>query len=146
LMPHDSRHGSEALIVFLVSTLVLNSRIGQAITESGWQALKTFGHMLRSGLLPGLFRMVIRIFKQVVDSIELVLFTVDDWLRYKAGDSASSMVIRTVLGVIWFPFSYLSRFFMLVMIEPGFNPAKAPVSYLAAKVTWPFAPTVVPAL
>ena len=75
-----------------------------------------------------MYRFIMRLFKQVLDTGEHILFTVDDWLRYRKGDSTPSLVLRTVLGVIWFPISYLSRFFILVLIEPGFNPAKAPQS------------------
>ena len=66
----------------------------------------------------------------------------DDWLRFRDGDSRASLVLRTALGVLWFPVSCLARFYMVVLIEPGFNPIKAPVSYLAAKVMLPLSVTL----
>jgi hypothetical protein len=120
--------------------VIVNSRIGKALTEAMAQATGSFAKMLRAGLLVALYRVLMRVFKQVIDGVELVLFTVDDWLRFRKGDSTGSLVARTILGVLWFPVSYLARFCMLVLIEPGFNPAKAPVSYVAAKVMLPLAP------
>lgn len=139
LLPRTDRMPGYALLLFLAATFAVNSRLGNAITEATWQILKSFVQLLRAGLLLGLYRFIMRVFKQVIDTIELILFTVDDWLRYRKGDSIPSLILRTMLGVLWFPISYLSRFFMLVMIEPGFNPAKAPISILAAKVIYPFA-------
>ena len=63
---------------------------------------------IRAGLLPGLYRLIVRAFKQVIDTVELMLFTVDDWLRFRSGDTRLSLVVRTVLGLLWFPVSYLS--------------------------------------
>src|SRR6266852_5448134 len=48
------------------------------------------------------------------------------------------MSARAVVGVIWFPISYLGRFYMVVLIEPGINPIKFPVSSVAAKFIYPF--------
>ncbi len=69
--------------------------------------------------------------------MEYVLHTVDEWLRYRQGDSQLSLVVRTVGGLLWYPIAWLARFYLVVLIEPGFNPLKAPVSYLAAKFMVP---------
>jgi hypothetical protein len=141
LLPTADRLPSAALLLVLfgLSAITVNSRVGKAITEAAWEVLKTFVKLLRAGLILGLFRFIMRLFKQILDAGELVLFTVDDWLRYRKGDSVPSLVVRTVLGVLWFPVSYIVRFLMVVMIEPGFNPAKAPISLVAAKFVYPLA-------
>ena len=63
-------------------------------------------------------------------------------LKTRGGDGPVSMIVRAILGVIWFPVSYLTRAYFVVLIEPGFNPIKAPMSYLAAKFMWPFIPVL----
>ena len=45
--------------------------------------------------------------------------------------------MRTVAGLFWAPVAFFIRFFMVVLIEPGYNPLKAPISLLAAKVMAP---------
>jgi hypothetical protein len=47
------------------------------------------------------------------------------------------LVTRALLGVLWFPVSYIARFYMVVLIEPGINPVKLPISSFAAKFIYP---------
>src|SRR5262249_54093338 len=105
--------------------------------EAILQALANFYEQLRAGLLPGLLRLLLWAFKQTIDMTEYVLHSVDEWLRFRQGDSRLSLVVRTAAGVLWYPVGWLARFYLVVLIEPGFNPVKAPVSYLAAKFMVP---------
>jgi hypothetical protein len=127
----------KAGLTFLAINLFLNSRLGHATTEFLTQAILHTFDALRSGLLEGLFRLILRVFKQIADTVEYVLYTVDEWLRFRSGESWLSLVARVLIGVVWFPVSYVVRLYVLVLIEPGFNPLKAPVSIAAAKVLYP---------
>jgi hypothetical protein len=122
---------------FLVVNVLLNSRTGQALTEALFQGLVRFVQLLGSGLLVGLVHWVMRLFKGVTDMVEYVLFSVDEWLRFRRGDSRAAMALRAVLGVVWFPISYVTRFYFVVLIEPCVNPIKLPISILAAKFVYP---------
>jgi hypothetical protein len=137
LVPAFRRTWPAAAVVCLAALLVLNSRLGEAATRAAAQASRAAAELVRAGLLPGLYRLVVQAFRHVVDGVELFLFNVDDWLRFRTGDTQASLVLRTTLGVLWYPVAYLARFYMLVLVEPGFNPVKAPVSYVAAKVMLP---------
>jgi hypothetical protein len=123
--------------VFLIVEFIFNSRpghaAGDAVTRGGLRIFDWF----RSGLLPGLLRLIIRLFKQITDSVEYVLYTVDEWLRFRTGDNRFSMVLRVLLGLVWFPVSYITRLYLVVLIEPGINPLKLPISILAAKFLYP---------
>jgi hypothetical protein len=125
------------LSAFLLVNLALNSRFGKAIGEALLQALADIYESLRAGLLPGLLRLIVWAFKRTIDMMEYVLHTVDEWLRFRQGDSQLSLVVRTAGSLLWYPISWLARFYLVVLIEPGFNPLKAPVSYLAAKFMVP---------
>jgi hypothetical protein len=126
-----------AVGIFLLVELVFNSRpghaAGDAVTRAGLRIFDWF----RSGLLPGLFRLVVQLFKQITDGVEYVLYTVDEWLRFRTGDNRFSLVLRAVLGLVWFPVSYITRLYLVVLIEPGINPLKLPMSILAAKFVYP---------
>jgi hypothetical protein len=124
--------------IFLAANFVLNSRLGAVAGEFVTRAVLGLYDLLRGGLLPGLYRLVVRAFKQVLDTGEYLLFRVDEWLRYRSGDGQVSLVLRTALGVVWFPVSYVIRFYMVVLIEPVLNPLKLPVCSVAAKFTQPF--------
>src|SRR5262249_54340657 len=101
------------------------------------QTLANFYELLRAGLLPGLLRLLLWAFKQTIDMTEYVLHTVDEWLRFRQGDSRLSLVVRTVAGLLWYPVAWLARFYLVVLIDPGFPPLKAPISILAAKLIYP---------
>ena len=76
-------------------------------------------------------------FKAIIEGLEYILYTVDEWLRFRGGEGRVSMVVRAIAGLIWFPVSYIIRIYIVVLIEPGFNPFKAPISIVAAKFIYP---------
>jgi hypothetical protein len=122
-----------AAITMLATALLLNSRFGIAASEVLTQALLQLYDWLRSDFLQGLVRLILYIFKQISDSMEYVLYSVDEWLRFQSGGSRFSLVLRTVLGIFWFPISYLARLYFMTMIEPSINPIKFPISSVAFK-------------
>jgi hypothetical protein len=137
LVPVTARTVWAAVVTFLAVNVLLNSRTGQALTEAVFQGLVRFVQLLGSGLLTGLVHWILRVFKGITDAVEYVLFSVDEWLRFRRGDSRAAMVVRSVLAVFWFPVSYVARFYFVVLIEPCVNPIKLPLSILAAKFVYP---------
>jgi hypothetical protein len=124
-------------LLFLALNFLVNSRLGQAAGEAFVQTIGKLYEMLRSGFLSGLVRMVMHGFKRMVDFVEELLFSVDEWLRFRSGDSRFSMVVRAILGVFWYPVSFLARLYLVVLIEPTINPIKLPLSVLFAKIVYP---------
>ncbi len=135
--PQEVATAVSAGTLFLIVALVVNSRLGRAVGAALTRGLLRFADWLRAGLLQNLVQFIIRAFKQVTDLVETFLYTVDEWLRFKSGESRSSLAARAVLGILWFPVSYVARLYMVVLVEPGFNPLKAPISILAAKFVYP---------
>src|SRR5205823_196975 len=64
---------------------------------------------------------------------EAVLYTVDEWLRFRSDEGRLSLTLRAVLNLLWFPFRYLFRLYFVVLVEPSLDPLKLPLSILAAK-------------
>ncbi len=126
------------VLSFGVALLVINLRVSRAASEAVSDGLSRFQVLLRAGLLQNLVHAIIQVFKFVLDMLEYLLFTVDEWLRFRGGDSRTSLVVRTILSVLWFPISYVGRFYMVVLIEPGINPLKFPISSIAAKIVYPY--------
>lgn len=126
-----------ALIVFLAVSFLLNSRWVQAASQLTTHALVQVYDWLRADLFQNLFRLIVYFFKRVTDTVEYVLYTVDEWLRFRSGDTWLSMTTRALLGLAWFPISYLARIYILVLIEPMLNPIKLPITLIAAKITVP---------
>ena len=133
-------------VTFLGAMFFLNSRPGQAAGEAVSQIVIGFVDLLRGGLIPGLINFVSRLFKYILHLGEALLFTVDEWLRFRGGESRPAMALRAVLSLLWFPVAYLIRFNMVVLIEPGINPLKYPIAAIATKFMLPFAPQIREAL
>lgn len=139
LVPDVYTHWYGWVLMWLAATVVLNSRVGRVTTEATQDGLMQFFAKLREGLLGGLIRFILRVFKLLVEWFEYVLFLIDEWLRFRQGEGRASLVIRTVAGVIWAPVAFFARFYLVVLIEPGINPVKFPISSLAAKFVYPLA-------
>ena len=131
--------GPAIVSTFLLVSILMNTRMVKSVEEALLQSVANFYELLRAGLLPGLLRLLLWAFKQTIDMMEYVLHSVDEWLRFRQGDSRLSLMVRTIAGFLWYPVAWLARFYLVVLIEPGFNPLKAPVSYLAAKFMVPLA-------
>jgi hypothetical protein len=123
---------------FIAGVVLFNSRIGHASGEAASNSLTQLSVLVRAGLLTNLYRFIVQVFKFVLDMVEYLLFTVDEWLRFRGGEGRLSMVLRALLSLLWFPISYVARFYMVVLIEPGINPLKFPISSVAAKIVYPY--------
>jgi hypothetical protein len=128
--------------IFLAVNVLLNTRAGHAAQELVRLGAVRFVGLLRAGLLLGLLRLVLYLFKQAITLVEILLFTVDEWLRLRSDAGPVALAVRVVLSLAWYPISYVARFYMLVLVEPGINPVKMPISTIAAKFFYPLAPSL----
>jgi hypothetical protein len=127
-----------ALMVFFSINLVWNSRAGRNVEEMivDWtvQAWHRFGWRL----LVNLFALVMDLFKEILETFERLLYTVDEWLRFKSGESRTMFWAKAVLGLIWFVATYVARFCVNLVLEPWFNPIKHfPVVTVSGKLIIP---------
>ncbi len=150
LLPPQSpvRQGSGGLAtVFLALALTLNSRLGRNLEEllvdgvvDGWQR---FGVRFFAGL----FWFVVDLFRLLLETIERLLYSVDEWLRFRAGQSRAVLVAKAALGTAWFFVAYTTRFCVNLLLEPQFNPIKhVPVVTVSHKCIAPLSGVVFEAL
>ncbi|WP_422926599.1 hypothetical protein [Singulisphaera sp. PoT] len=126
-------------LAFLAINLLINSKSGRHLEEfltdevaRGWR------YTIRD-LIPGLFRLVMASFDRVLETVDRLLYAVDEWLRFRAGQSKVSLVAKVVLSSIWFVVAYLIRIYVNLLIEPQINPIKHfPVVTVSHKVILPF--------
>jgi hypothetical protein len=129
--------------VFLLVSLLINSRLGMQLEEELSERLARAWNLLRYDLVPGLFRLVLFVFRRLVEDIEKFLYAVDERLRFKTGDSQLSLYVKPFLGFAWFCLTYLVRVVINLFVEPTFNPIKHfPVVTVAAKMLLPFVPVL----
>lgn len=139
-IPPTTLAGS-GLAIFLGMNLLLNSPLGRQLQEVAVDWLVQAWHRFGLRILTGLFYLVMDVFRSVLEAIERLLYTVDEWLRFKSGESRFSLVAKGVLGLIWFFVTYVVRFCVNLLIEPQINPIKHfPVVTVSHKVLLGFIP------
>jgi hypothetical protein len=133
--------------LFLACVLVLNSRFGHDLQEATTDWLLRVLDRIRFGVLPGIFHAIMDLFKWILEWVDRLLYSVDEWLRFKSGESRLSLVIKAVLGAIWFFVTYIIRIYINLLIEPTVNPIKHfPVVTVGHKIMLPAYPLVFPLL
>src|SRR5207302_8271742 len=86
---------------------------------------------------------VMRFFEVMLERIDRMLYAVDEWLRFRAGQSGFSLVAKAAIGVVWFYIAYFIRFAINLLVEPQINPIKHfPVVTVSHKIVLPNAPAV----
>jgi hypothetical protein len=129
--------------VFFVTGLLLNSPLGSHVEELLADRLVRAWQLLRRDVLPGLYYLVVGIFRVLVERLERLLYAVDEWLRFRTGDTQLSAIVKPMLGLMWFVVAYAVRAIINLFVEPTFNPIKhIPVVTVAAKLLVPFIPTL----
>jgi hypothetical protein len=133
--------------IFAASVLVFNTRLGRDIEDLGVEALGRVWRVVRVNLVPGLIGLILELFKRLLEAIEWVLYTVDEWLRFRGGEGPVRFAGKLVLGVVWFLVTYVIRFGVNLLIEPQVNPIKHfPVVTVSHKILAPFLIGLIPLL
>ncbi len=110
--------------VFALATLLLNSRLGAHLEEITADAMARSWDQLRSNWIPELFRLIVFAFRWLVEESEKLLYAVDEWFRFRRGDSRWSLVWKGALGLVWGMLTYVFRFIINLLVEPQINPIK----------------------
>ena len=139
-LPSDPR--PVAAVAFVLSAVAFNTRVGILAEEMAIDALVRTARRVQRDVLPGFFRLIAGFFRGVTDTIDRGIYTVDEWLRFRNGQSRGALVAKGVLGVAWFAVAYLLRVVVNLFLEPTINPLKHfPTVTVAAKVMWATVPT-----
>jgi hypothetical protein len=133
--------------VFIGAILFFNSRFGRDVEESVADATAHLWRRLSSDIFPALFHLVMDFFKMLLDRVERLLYAVDEWLRFKEGDTLLARIFKPVLAAIWKVLTYVVRFVLTVLVEPQINPVKHfPVVTVGHKLCLPLIPVLAPVL
>lgn len=132
-----------AVSVFLAVNLAINSRLGRTAEEVFLEWIVHSWQRFGMRILAGTFWWIVERFKDLLEGLDRLLYTVDEWVRFRAGDTRLSIVGKAVLGPIWYFSSSLIRFLVNLIIEPQINPIKHfPTVTVAHKLLLPFIPTL----
>lgn len=126
---------------FAALAVAYNHPLGWRFQDRIAEALSDWWRLVRVNLVPGVLGGIIDAFRMLANWLERGLYAVDEWMRFRGGDSQGSLALKAVLGLIWFPIAYVTRFAFYLLLEPQVNPVKHfPVVTVGHKVVWPMLP------
>jgi hypothetical protein len=121
-----------------ISSGVLNSRIGRDAQELTRDWLANALHQVQARLVFAFIGWVVDFFRFLLNTLERVLYAVDEWLRFHSDENWISILAKAILGVLWSFVSFLIRIYVNLLIEPTFHPVKHfPVVTVAHKIFLP---------
>ncbi len=130
-------------VLFVLATAVWASPYGQRQADHFGEVTADSWRNFWWNLLPGTFTWIVWAFRELMGLFERGLYAVDEWFRYREGQSRESLIFKVIFGLIWFPIAYLFRFAFYLLIEPQVNPVKHfPVVTVSHKVIWPMVPQI----
>jgi hypothetical protein len=125
-------------LIWAALTLAYNTPWGWVLQDRVAEALSDWWRVVRVNLIPGLIQTIIDWFRRLANWIERRLYAVDEWFRFRGGDSKGSLALKAVLGLVWFPVAYVFRFAFYLLVEPQVNPIKHfPVVTVSHKMLLP---------
>jgi hypothetical protein len=136
-------HWPAAAAVHVGIAAGLSSRLGRRIEEIAIDWLVRTSRHLTSRLVPALVKWTLQLFVQLVELLDRGIYRVDEWLRFRTGQSLIMIVLKGVFGAAWFFVTYLLRLYVNLFVEPTTNPIKHfPVVTVAAKIIVPYIPAM----
>lgn len=132
---------------FLLINLILNTRAGAHAEEVAGDYLVRAGRHVGMRVIPSLLRLIIDLFRAMLEYLDRALYAVDERLRFRRGDGTLAIVAKGALGSLWGLITYLIRVYVNLFIEPTVNPVKHfPVVTVAGKIMLPLAPNILGAI
>ena len=111
--------------IFLAVNLLLNSRLGRNVEEVVADWIVQGWHRFGLRMITGLFWFFVDVFRRLVETVERLMYAVDEWLRFRSGEAPCfADRQRPRWGLLWFFVAYVLRFAVNVLIEPQINPIK----------------------
>ncbi|MDB5313036.1 MAG: hypothetical protein JWO38_7238 [Gemmataceae bacterium] len=129
------RSWAARVVTFVAAWAIVNTKIGRVGEAVLLEAARGVIELIRSA--PAVLRWLNDLFRDLVYILEWVLARTEDWLRLRGSAGRLAVAVRAVAGLVWMPFAFLLRFYLVVLIEPMLNPLKLPLSILFAKFIYP---------
>jgi hypothetical protein len=129
-------------VALLISTF-FRTPLGQGVEERLDELLARVWRVISVNFIVGLLVLILTFFRALFEWIERGMYAVDEWFRFREGESTASYAFKLVFGTLWFLFSYLFRFAWNLLIEPQINPIKHfPVVTVSHKLLLPLIPSL----
>jgi hypothetical protein len=125
-------------VIFVALNVLLNSPFGRNVEEVLTDVIMRSWERFRIHVVAAAVQVVVDFFHRVLDTLDRFLYSVDEWLRFRSGQSNLVLAAKAVLGVFWFFVMYVVRSIISLCAEPQLNPVKHfPVVTVSHKVMLP---------
>jgi hypothetical protein len=125
-------------IAYALSATLLNSRAGRDVEEIVTDRTVRSLHWVGREFLPGVYRIVMDAFSNVVSWIERGIYAIDELFRFRADQRRLGLALRCLVLPVWTFLAYVTRFAVNLVAEPQLNPIKHfPIVTVAHKVLIP---------
>ncbi|WP_437228206.1 hypothetical protein SH661x_000779 [Planctomicrobium sp. SH661] len=132
------------LDIYLVTALFLNSPVGRWVSERTVDLLVRAWQEFKMHIFAAMVQWIVDVFDWLLVALERVVYTVDEWLRFRTGDDRAMRWVKLAGGVVWFFVSYVVVFIFTLLVEPQINPLKHfPVVTVSHKLILPALPEFV---
>jgi len=136
--------GRVLLELYLAMALFLTSPVGRYTSELAIDFLVRAWQELKINIFSALIQAILDLFDNLMIWLERLVYSVDEFLRFRAGDNALMQAVKLAGGVVWFLVSYVVVFVFTLLLEPQINPIKHfPVVTVSHKVILPTGPILV---
>jgi hypothetical protein len=124
----------------LLTGTFFRTSFGRGLEERLDESLARLWRIVSVNFIIGVLTLFLQFFRWLFEWMERGMYAVDEWLRFKEGQSRTTLVFKIVFGLFWFVFTYLFRFAWNLLIEPQINPIKHfPVVTVSHKLILPLA-------
>ena len=128
---------------FALLALAVNTPAGQSAQERIEDASNWLWRQLRTNFVPGLLGWIVWIFRELLAGLDRLIYSIDEWFRFRDGQAKPSLALKVALSLIWFPVRYVLRFVIYLLVEPQINPIKHfPVVTVSHKLLLPMIPAI----
>lgn len=127
----------------LLAGTFFRTPIGREAEDRVNEAAERIWRVISVNFALGLLSLVMQFFRAVFEAIDRGIHAVDEWLRFREGESRASFAFKMSMGAVWFVVSYLFRFAWNLLVEPQINPIKHfPVVTVSHKMLLPLIPSL----
>ncbi|MBW2526129.1 MAG: hypothetical protein JRI23_18250 [Deltaproteobacteria bacterium] len=132
-----------ALATFGVLSVLMTSRVGDFAEGVFFDWFAPRWRTFSTQVLPGMLRLIAELFRRLMDRLERGMYRVDEWLRFRSGQSNLVIAFKATVGLVWAAVAYVTRLYVTLLVEPELNPLKHfPVCTVAHKLMLPLTPAI----
>ena len=121
----------------------LRTPLGRMFEDHVDEAASRLWRLVSVNFAIGMLTLIVQFFQAVFEAIDQAIYAVDEWLRFRSGQSRSTFYFKVAFGALWFAVTYIFRFAWNLLVEPQINPIKHfPVVTVSHKLLLPLIPSL----